>query len=251
MLTEERHNYILNKLKKQSTVKLKELEKEMDCSESTVRRDLSELEDQGLLIRIHGGAKRVYTVDSEMGMKEKSIKNVHEKEMIGRFAASFVETDDIIYLDAGTTTYAMISFLTNIDNLLVVTNGVTHAHLLTEYGISSILIGGKIKEKTKAIIGSVSLQQLSGYRFNKAFLGINGINVDFGYTTSDTEEAALKKMAGNNANKTYVLADHTKFHKINFAKVSELEDYVIITDKLEDDDRKQFSKWAKIWEVNK
>ncbi len=146
--------------------------------------------------------------------------------------------------------YTMISYLANIDNLLVVTNGITHVLLLTGCGISTILIGGKIKEKTKAIIGSTSLQQLSEYRFNKAFLGINGIDIDFGYTTSDTEEAALKKMAGNNANKTYVLADHTKFHKVNFTKVSELEDYGIITDKLEDDNGKQFSKWTKIWEAN-
>lgn len=251
MLTEERYEYILEKLKREDTVKIKDLEQELNCSISTVRRDLSELEEKGLLTRVHGGAKRIYTMSSEMEMKEKSSKNVQKKREIGQFAASFVENDDIIYLDAGTTTYEMIPFLQNITGLLVVTNGVNHADLLTEYEISTILLGGKIKKRTKAIIGSVSLEQLKQYGFSKAFLGMNGIDREFGYTTPDPEEAALKRLAGSLANQTYVLADQSKFHKINFVKVSELEDYAVITNQLEEKDRQLFTKFTKIWEANK
>lgn len=251
MLTEERYEYILEKLKREDTVKIKDLEQELNCSISTVRRDLSELEEKGLLTRVHGGAKRIYTMSSEMEMKEKSSKNVQKKREIGQFAASFVENDDIIYLDAGTTTYEMIPFLQNITGLLVVTNGVNHADLLTEYEISTILLGGKIKKRTKAIIGSVSLEQLKQYGFSKAFLGMNGIDREFGYTTPDPEEAALKRLAGSLANQTYVLADQSKFHKINFVKVSELEDYAVITNQLEEKDHQLFTKFTKIWEANK
>lgn len=251
MLTEERHEYILEKLKRENTIKIKDLEKELNCSISTVRRDLSDLETAGLLTRVHGGAKRIYTMSAELEMKEKSTKNIQEKKKIGELAASFVENEDIIYLDAGTTTYEMIPFLRNIVDLLVVTNGVTHADLLTGYGISTILLGGKIKKRTKAIIGSVSLNQLEQYGFNKTFLGMNGIDREFGYTTPDPEEAALKALAGSRSNQTYVLVDQTKFHKINFVKVGELEDYVIVTSQLKENDRHQFTKHTKIWEANK
>lgn len=249
MLTEERHAYILDKLKKENTVKIKDLESELNCSISTVRRDLSELEEQGLLTRVHGGAKRIYTMNSELEMKEKSSKNIHEKKQIGVLAASFVTAEDIIYLDAGTTTYEMIPFLKDIKDLLVVTNGVNHADLLTDYNISTVLLGGQIKMRTKAIIGSVAFKQLETYGFSKTFLGINGIDGEFGYTTPDPEEAALKRLAGSQANQTYVVADSTKFHKVNFVKVSELENYAVITSQLDESDRAQFTNWTKIWEA--
>lgn len=249
MLTDERHAYILEKIKHEDTVKLIDLKKEMNCSTSTVRRDLSTLEKEGLLTRVHGGAKRIYAIDSEKNIKEKSFKNVQEKKKIAKHAASLVENKDIIYLDAGTTTYEMIPYLTNKEDILVVTNGVMHSQLLADHEIPTILIGGMIKGKTKAIIGAVALKQLKEYRFNKTFLGINGIDKEFGYTTPDIEEAALKKEAGKLASKTFVLADHTKFRKVNFAKVSELENYIIITDYKKDLNIKKFKKATVVQEV--
>lgn len=253
MLTEERHDYILKKLNRENTVKIKDLQKEMNCSLSTVRRDLAELEEQNLLVRVHGGAKRVYTLASEMEMAEKSTKNIHEKKEIGKLAASFVEDEDIIYLDAGTSTYEMISYLQDIQKLLVVTNGIKHADALINLNIPTILVGGQVKATTKAVIGAVALEQLDNYRFNKIFLGINGIDEEFGYTTPDPEEAAMKSMAIKHSNKSFVLADHTKFNKVNFVKVSDLEDCIIITDKIGDkqkDKAKEYKKMTKIWEAS-
>lgn len=253
VLTEERHNYILEKLNQENTVKIKDLEKELGCSLSTVRRDLSELEEQNLLVRIHGGAKRVYTLSTEMEIAEKSTKNIQEKKAIGQLAASFVEESDIIYLDAGTTTYEMIEFLKEMNDIQVVTNGIKHADLLVDYGIPTILIGGTIKATTKAIVGAVSLEQLGQYRFNQSFLGMNGIDAEFGYTTPDPEEAALKSLAISLSNKTYILADHTKFDKVNFIKVSNLEDCMVITDRMNKNQKmkeKDYKKRTKIWEAS-
>lgn len=254
LLTEERHNYILEKLAKENMVKIKDLQKEMNCSVSTVRRDLSELEEQNLLVRVHGGAKRVYTLASEMEVKEKSTKNIQEKKEIAKLAASLVNEEDIIYLDAGTTTYEMIHYLKDIKNIVIVTNGIKHAETLTDHGIKTILIGGQIKATTKAIIGPVAIEQLANYRFNKTFLGINGVDAEFGYTTPDPEEAALKKLAHQLSNKTYILADHTKFDKVNFVKVSDLENCMIITDdmaKTKEINRKDYSQRTKVWEASK
>lgn len=254
VLTEERHEYILEKLSRENTVKIKDLEKEMGCSLSTVRRDLAELADRNLLVRVHGGAKRVYTLASEMGMKEKATKNIQEKKDIAKLAASFIKNEDIIFLDAGTTTYEMIPFFKEIKNLQVVTNGIKHGELLSNYGVATTLIGGQIKATTNAIVGAVSLEQLSNYRFSKAFLGINGVDVEFGYTTPDPEEAALKRMAISLSNQAFMLADHTKFDKVNFVKVSALEDCLIITDKFSDQQKnkeKNYRKKTKIWEASK
>lgn len=253
MLTEERHRYILDKIKNNNMVKIKELEKELNCSVSTVRRDLSELEEQNLLVRVHGGAKRVYTLANEQEVKEKSSKSVQEKISIARLAVTQVNENDVIYLDAGTTTYEMIPFLEAVPGLLVVTNGVKHADHLINHGIAAFLIGGQIKPETKAIIGSVAVAQLSQYRFNKAFLGINGIDIEFGYTTPDPEEASIKKKAAALANKTFILADHTKFDQVNFAKVGELEDYFIITNKMKEDKKRkvEYDQWTKVLEASK
>ncbi|WP_373895691.1 DeoR/GlpR family DNA-binding transcription regulator [Virgibacillus sp. CBA3643] len=229
MLTEERHAYILNLLQQDGIVKSQNLMHQFSCSESTIRRDLAQLEDAGELRRIHGGAKRIYQLDEELTASEKSFKSIQEKEMIGKLAASLIDVNDVIFVDAGTTTLAMIPYLKD-KNIIVVTNGIGHASLLADQHIQTFLVGGKIKHSTKAIIGANSLHELKNYRFNKTLLGMNGIDLAFGCTTPDPEEAALKKLAHQQAAATFLLADQTKWNKVTFAKVCELEEVSIVTD---------------------
>ncbi|EDP67491.1 transcriptional regulator, DeoR family protein [Carnobacterium sp. AT7] len=231
MITEERYNFIIEKLNHYGVIKSQELMLEMNCSESTIRRDLALLEEQGKLVRVHGGAKRVYTVEKEQTLTEKSIKNVQNKKNIAKLAASFVEDGDTIFLDAGSTTFFMVPFLKE-KSIHIVTNAVQHALLLSEQNNDVLLIGGKLKNTTQAIIGTTSIEQLSRYRFNKAFLGMNGIDKDYGFTTPDPEEAAVKQQAFKNSSKAYVLADETKFNKVTFVKVCNIDDALIITDHL-------------------
>ncbi|UJL45883.1 DeoR/GlpR transcriptional regulator [Virgibacillus sp. NKC19-16] len=232
MLTEERHAFILRMLKQDGIVKSQDLMKRIGCSESTIRRDLGQLENEGKLKRIHGGANRTYQLDEELTASEKSFKNIQEKESIGKLAASLIEVNDVIFMDAGTTTLALTPYLKD-KNITVVTNGIQHASALAEQQVQVYLIGGMIKHSTKAIIGSDSLNTLHNYRFNKAFLGMNGIDASFGCTTPDPEEAALKKMAHQQAAATFVLADHSKWDKVSFAKVFDMEEISIVTDYIE------------------
>ena len=233
MLTEERHTSILNLLNTNGIVKTQEIMKTLQCSESTVRRDLDYLEKAGKLRRIHGGAKRIYQLNDELSSNEKSIKNVQEKTVIGKMAALLIEKNDVVFIDAGTTTLELIRYIES-ENVTVVTNGIQHASLLIDKNIETILIGGKIKPSTKAIIGPTSLSELRYYRFNKAFLGINGIDIEYGCTTPDPEEAALKRLAIEQASVSYLLADQSKWNKVNFVKVCELEDVTIITNEAKD-----------------
>jgi len=248
MLTEERHQKILDLINEQQTVTLKELKDHLNVSESTVRRDLSKLEEEDRLVRVHGGAKRNMVLDYEPSINEKTFKNSQEKDSIAKYAASLVNKKDTIYLDAGTTTYKMIPYLKNKD-ITVITNGVQTANTLIDMAIETLLLGGKVKERTKAIIGSIALKQLEQYRFSKVFLGINGVDVEYGLTTPDSEEAVIKRTAMNLSNSVYFLADSSKFNKVSFCKVGDLEGQKIITDQLSEQMKRHFKKYDAIKEV--
>ncbi|MBT2605595.1 DeoR/GlpR family DNA-binding transcription regulator [Peribacillus frigoritolerans] len=229
MLTTERHQFILSILKEQGTVKLQELVDQLQASESTIRRDLVQLEEMKLLKRVHGGASLLQRKGIEPTTMEKQYKARAEKQLIAKLAASFIEKNDCIYLDAGTTTAEMIPYLKD-KNITVLTNGLMHIPKLIELEIKTVLVGGTIKFSTNAIIGSNAVQFLNEYRFDKCFLGMNGIHQELGFTTPDPEEALLKKMALRLSNETYVLADSSKLNEATFAKVADVSDAIIITD---------------------
>ncbi|MFO8069895.1 MAG: DeoR/GlpR family DNA-binding transcription regulator [Alkalibacterium sp.] len=247
MLTEERHTFILDQLEWKNMITVQELVEQLNHSESTIRRDLTTLENQNKLVRIHGGAKKKRKPVDEPTMDEKTVKFMQEKERISRLAASLIDDYEVIYLDAGTTTYTMIPYLEG-KNITVVTNGVPHASLLTDYNIDSILVGGKIKQRTKAIIGSVAERQLEELNFTKAFMGMNGIDLEQGYTTPDVEEAAIKRKAIKRSNQSYILADVSKLGDVSFVKVADIDDCTIITTKLPED-KKELNEYTRVLEA--
>ena len=232
MLIEERNKVILEILEEKGSVTTIELVEKLKVSEATIRRDLSNLEKEEKLYRVHGGAVLKNIEREEEDIEKKSILNISEKKRIAKKAANLVKDKEFIYLDAGTTTYQMIPFLKNKD-ITVVTNGLTHIEELLRYKIESYLIGGHVKPTTKALVGSIALNNLKVVNFSRAFIGVNGIDTKFGYTTPDIEEAILKSNAIENAIEAYILADYSKFGKVYFSKIAELERATIITDSIE------------------
>lgn len=230
LLVSERHQRILNLLAQKENISLQELVENLDTSESTIRRDLSQLEKENQLRRVHGGASLVHQARSELSMQEKSAIHLNEKKEIAAYAAGLIQEGDCIFLDAGTSTYEMITHL-QAKNLIVVTNGLPHLEALFEKEIDTYLLGGFLKRKTKAIIGRAAQEAIKQYRFDKCFIGVNGIHPDYGFTTPDPEEAAIKNMAIESAQKAYALADYTKFYDVSFAKIADLNKASIITNK--------------------
>lgn len=228
LLTEERHQYILDILHSKGTIHIQEIVEMLNISESTVRRDLSLLEKMNKLKRVHGGAALLKQKRTELSINEKSLHNHPEKRKIGAYAAELVKDGDCIFLDAGTTTYEMINHLTAKD-ITVVTTGITHLELLSDKGIATYIIGGYVRSITKAVIGQTALEMLKKFRFDKTFLGVNGIHMDYGYTTPDPEEAAIKSLALQLGQQVYVLADHSKFQEVTFSEIAPLEEATIIT----------------------
>lgn len=231
MLAEERQQSILKILADTHVVKLQELVQMLDASESTIRRDLQELENRHLLRRIHGGASLLNKLNEEPDMDTKTLKNVHQKKKIARLAASKINDNDCIYLDAGTTTLEMIPFIKAKD-VTVVTNGPIHGDLLAHNHILCYLLGGMMKSTTKATVGSIALQNIRDFRFDTAFIGTNGIHPSAGFTTPDPEEAALKRCAHALADQTFVISDSSKFTEVSFCKLFDLNEAIIITDEI-------------------
>ncbi|GLB59429.1 DeoR/GlpR family DNA-binding transcription regulator [Cytobacillus sp. NCCP-133] len=239
MLTPERHKLILQLLKAKGVVKIQDLVDITETSESTIRRDLTQLEEGKHLKRIHGGAARLQGKLEEPSMSEKSSKNLQQKRQIAQYAASLVEEGDSIYLDAGSTVTEMIPYLPA-KEIVVVTNGLMHINALLERNIKTYVIGGFAKEQTKAIIGRGALASLEHYRFDKCFMGVNGIHPQFGYTTPDQDEAMIKQMAISLSREAFVLSDDTKFSEIAFAKIADLHTAAIITNELDEEQQEPY-----------
>lgn len=217
----------MEKLSHDKFVRLDDLVSLLDTSESTVRRDLDELESERKLHRVHGGAELPHSLQEEFTNQQKSIKNIQEKMQVARKAASLISNDDVIFVDAGTTNELLLGYL-NQDNLTVVTNSIHHAAKLVDKNIQTIIIGGHVKKSTDASIGAVAYEQIKQLNFDKAFLGINGIDEEF-LTTPDMEEAVIKKTVIENARKSYIVTDLSKIGRVSFAKVDKIENATIIT----------------------
>ncbi len=233
MLTEERHNIILRELKIKGMISVNDLVKLLNASESTIRRDLNALDSEGLLKKIHGGATLVGEKASRHDYKvnvRKSL-NLDEKRKIAIHAASLIKDEDVIYIDAGTTTELIIDFISN-TNIIAVTNGIVHAKKLLEKNIKTFILGGEIKDVTEAIVGSNAVLDLKKYNFCKGFFGANGISNENGYTTPDANEGMVKAEALRRCKKAYVLADESKLDQVSFLTFGNIEDATLITTKL-------------------
>ncbi|WP_163539952.1 DeoR/GlpR family DNA-binding transcription regulator [Gracilibacillus sp. YIM 98692] len=228
MLTIDRHEIILDILRDQETVSVRQICDATNASESTVRRDLTELEKKQLIKRVHGGASLLKKKRDEPTILEKNTKFQREKKAISKKAVSFIEEGDSIYLDAGTTTMHMIPFLKN-KQVVVVTNGIPHVQALIEHGIETYVIAGKAKSGTAALTGTKAVKSIQEFRFDKCFLGMNGIHPKQGLTTPDPEEANVKQAALQQAQSCHVLADPAKFGEVSFAEVAQLHQATIIT----------------------
>lgn len=248
MLTEERYAIILEQLRQYKSVKLPKLCELLDASESTVRRDLTELDERGLIKKVHGGA---IAVDDcafnlvEQDVESKSKMFTEEKIAIARYAASLVDDRDFVFIDAGTTTEKMIDFLPDKD-VTFVTNAFVHAKKLAQRGFKVYIPAGEIKLTTEAIVGAECVSSLQCYNFTKSFIGANGISLSGGISTPDRNEASVKSTAVQNSQTAYILADHSKFDHVDSVTFAQLGRVKIITDKLPD---KKYLTKADIKEV--
>ena len=244
MLAEERFALILEQLNEKRTVTVQQLCEALHTSESTIRRDLTELDRQGRLTKVHGGATLPDSrfLADEPTMEAKETLAVAEKRSIAATAAALITAEDFVFIDAGTTTLELVRALTGAAlKATYVTNGVAHARLLAQKGCRVYLPGGLLRPQTEAIVGAPAVSSIQQYNFTKAFMGANGVALEAGFTTPDPEEAAVKAAAVRRARESWFLVDDAKFSKIYPAVITDLHSGAILTNRCPNPKYRQFT----------
>jgi len=223
MLSVERKQRILDYLASQKSVQVNELSGYLDVSLATVRRDLQELEDQGSLRRVHGGAV-IVNRQSEPPILLRKYQQAEVKQRIGAAAAALVGDNETIFLASGTTTEAAIPFLADKLNITIITNAINIAQQLIHYPqISTIVLGGWLRHSELSLLGHLTEQALQDLRADKLFLGAFGIDPDYGLTGSNVQEVQTDHQIISIARELIVLADHTKFGKVGNIRLAPME----------------------------
>lgn len=232
MTKEDRQNSILDSLLKQGSVQVSDLAAQLDVSSVTIRKDLTELEREGKLYRSHGKAILINPFTNNRSVNEKEKLNTEEKRLIGMEAAKLITPDDSIILASGTTIHAFAGQIKPQGKLTVVTAALQATQTLTANdNIDVIQLGGIVRHSSLSVVGKYSEEILEGCSFSKLFLGVDGIDFEYGISTTDIREAELNRVMMHAAQKTIVLADSSKFGRRGFAKISNIEDVdMIITD---------------------
>lgn len=233
MIKNERKDKILALVKSKGYVTLEEIANYLDISESTVRRDIVEMDSDGLLIRERGGASSLKTntfpmIDQKLIIRERL--ESESKLKIAKQALSLIENDSTIFLDAGSSTLALARILPQGMRITVVTDSLTIARTVSEKGINTYLIGGILKLTTDATVGPMAEEELSKFHFKQAFMGANAIDPELGFMTPDFSEASLKKVAVKCSEQVYFLVDSTKFNNRSVISFASLSGNYAITD---------------------
>ncbi|MEV5025251.1 DeoR/GlpR family DNA-binding transcription regulator [Paenibacillus sp. LPE1-1-1.1] len=234
MFASKRREKIVECLHQKGQVVVKELAKEMNVSEGTLRTDLRLLEDEGIIERTHGGAvlankKAVHRGDSFFTRSE---LNYPEKRAIGMQAARLVSRGQCVLLDASSTVLELAKALADCDYLTVVTNGLDAAMILNQNPrINVILIGGVLRSGSRTVEGVLGKNVLDGIHADLFFTSAEGVSIEEGMTDFSLYEAELKKRMAANARKTIALADHTKLGRRSIATSVEMAQlHTLITD---------------------
>ncbi|OMP75990.1 transcriptional regulator [[Flexibacter] sp. ATCC 35208] len=228
----QRHAYILERLQAEGNVRVADLFEALDVSAVTIRKDLKMLEDKKLLFRTHGNISRAnpYTKDRNVNEKENILAD--QKILIGKRAAEMIEPDDAIIIASGTTVLQVAKAIPPELRVTVLTSAMNISMaLLDKPNIEIVQLGGIVRKTSTSVTGTYAEGILDHFTCSKLFLGVDGIDMEQGCTTSNMMEALLNKAMIRTAQKTIIVTDSSKFGKRGFGKICPLGDIdQIITD---------------------
>ncbi|MDA1476900.1 DeoR/GlpR family DNA-binding transcription regulator [Bacillus changyiensis] len=237
MRVKEMEEYILAN----GTVSLDKLCQVFNVSKNTVRRDINRLAEKGVIKKVYGGVTAIEKM-SLIPFENRTIQNKAAKIKIAHYASRFIEDDDLIFIDSGTTTQPILDMLDSTKQVTVITNSLDIINTAaTLENINLIVIGNNFKRQTKSFVGLDDPASLNKYNINKAFMAATGASLTHGLTNSDMLEYEIKKKISEKANEVYLLADHSKFGKstlLTYAPFSRLD--CIVTSKPLDQDYEKY-----------
>ena len=247
-MKESRHRIILQELDQTGVVSVKKLKELLDVTDMTIRRDLIDLEKQGLLTRVHGGAhKKVRDGLNEVSHSEKTMLNIEEKKTIAQKCAGLIVNGDTVFIGSGTTTDFIGDYLDGKD-ISIVTNSLPIFEKLKDNpNFDLILIGGRYRVKTQTFVGQFANNLLREIKVSKAFIGVNGID-GYNVTTANEEEGNGNAIILNNAIEKYIVADNSKFDSYSFYTFYRLDniDAVITDENLSPKVREKYNSYTSL-----
>ena len=228
----DRHQFILKKLQEKGKVTIPQLITQMKVSGVTVRKDLRLLEEKNLLFRNRGGASMHNPYAIERPINEKEFIRQEEKKKIARAALSLIGRNDSIIIGSGTTVFEVARCLHPEKRITVITPALkVSLELCNRPNIEILQLGGIVHQSSSSAAGSFAEKTLEELSCGVLFLGVDGIDLEFGLTTTHVMEAQLNRKMIAVAQKTIVLADSSKFGKRGFGRICGLEEVdMIITD---------------------
>ena len=223
LTTDERREEIIDLIRESGKVKVSELSEKYGISEVSIRKDLEVLEAQGHLSRVHGGAVGLNKLYVNMDLNERFRTNAQAKRKLAEHAAAFIEDNDTIMMNAGTTLTYVLRAIRDKKNITIVTNSVqnaTEAALYSSFNV--ILLGGELDSKYQFTYGEDALRQLENYHATKCILSVDGICSSSGLTLYYSNEASLAKKMIECSNEVIVTADSSKLGKNAFARITDV-----------------------------
>jgi len=232
MASNERWSEILTLLRRNGQVDTMDLVQDLYASESTIRRDLAQLENLGLLKRIHGGAILPESNTVEHSITYRYNANRKEKKAIAKLALPLINNHSSLFVDSSSTTGALCELLNHHIGLTLITNGVNNAKILTDQSNALVYVpGGIIHPKTNSILGNDALAFIKQFHCDFFIFSSSGIDLTTGITEVSHEQANIKKEMFKNAKTKILLFDHSKYGKSFLSVICKLEDIdYIITD---------------------
>lgn len=230
-ISKKRQQQILQRLQESGKVNVNDLSQDFDVSPITIRRDLDVLGDEGLLERVHGGAMAKRRQPNELLFSEKDHTNTHEKDAIGRAAAQMLQDGDTVLLNGGSTTLQVIKHLSG-KKVRVITNNAAAIGVDRDPLVELIVVGGEHRGTSHSLVGELAILSLSQVYGTCAMLGTNGIDAQFGLTSSVYQETGINRvMIERSRGPVIVLADHTKIGVVSNFKTTSIEQIdTLITD---------------------
>jgi DeoR family transcriptional regulator, fructose operon transcriptional repressor len=229
--TVERRQEIALVVRQDGRADVSDLANRFEVTPETIRRDLTDLERQGILRRVHGGAIPIERFRAEPAIAEKAEAMAKEKARIASAALAFVPDRGTVLLDAGTTTLALARVFPDREVTVFINSMSIGLELSSKRNVTLYLIGGRVRGRTLADVDDWALRQLADLRVDVAFIGTNGLTVARGLSTPDPAEAAVKREMCRAAQQVVVLADHTKVGEddaVRFASLEEVD--ALVTD---------------------
>lgn len=235
MTPTERQNYIMEIIKKRKVIATKELEGLLYCSNSTLRRDLIELEEQGKISRGQGEVTLNSPKNTDYAYDARLVDEERGKKKIAEIAATFIGPSQSIFLDSSTTVSYILPYLKNINNLQIITNSVYLPASLNKFpNVSLFVAGGQVTYQTKSILGNFTVDFIDNFQTDVTFFSCKGID-HIGSYEADGNQALIKQKMIQNTHTKVLLVDSSKFNKTHFFKLAQFKDIdYIITNKKPD-----------------